>query len=123
MNQVVIELFGKTVTMSETEKIIIIACLVIMTLVAVVLLCLYIYFYNKYYNTSFSIFDDKIIGVAYARMQKCKMDFNIPFSELEKISLVSHKLMLSHKGIIYETQITSRDFEKKLLQQINAIKI
>lgn len=117
-DQSFIDLFGRQFTMGAGAKNTTIAILVILLLAFALLTTYLVLLQLRYHNTYFYIYDDKILGKGYSKLQKSKIDFNIPYSELDNISLVDHKLIINYNGQIYETKITSKEFESKLEKQI-----
>lgn len=117
-DQSFIDLFGRQFTMGAGAKNTTIAILVILFLAFALLTTYLVLLQLRYHNTYFYIYDDKISGKGYSKLQKSKIDFNIPYSELDNISLVDHKLILNYSGQIYETKITSKEFEIKLEKKL-----
>ena len=49
------------------------------------------------------------------------MNFEIPLTEIEEISLASHNLIITNQNTLIQIKITPKEFENKLLEQVKII--
>lgn len=116
-----LNLFGQSIYIHSNPKAIIIVSFIVLILGLSALLFLFCYKYNKFRNTQFLLTNEKICGIGYFPQKKMKMNFEIPLTEIEEISLASHNLIISNQNTLIQIKITPKEFENKLLEQVKII--